>query len=105
MRHALAILLGTVQRSIREHAMLAPGERVLVAVSGGADSVGLLLALSQLRRKLGIEVVAAHVNHRLRGAEARGQVGSAACGAGGQVAVVVGAVLSGRLSPRSADEQ
>jgi tRNA(Ile)-lysidine synthase len=70
VRHALATLLGTVQQTIREHAMLVPGERVLVAVSGGADSVGLLLTLNELRRKLGIELVAAHVNHRLRGADA-----------------------------------
>ena len=70
MRHALAALLGVAQRSIRAHAMFAPGDRVLVAVSGGPDSTGLLLALAQLRRKLGIELVAAHVHHGLRGAEA-----------------------------------
>ena len=69
VQHALAALLGVVQRSIRSHAMLAAGERVLVAVSGGPDSTGLLLVLTQLQRKLGIELVAAHVNHRLRGAE------------------------------------
>lgn len=50
--------------------MLAPGDRVLVAVSGGADSVGLLLVLSTLRRRLGIELVAAHIHHGLRGADA-----------------------------------
>jgi tRNA(Ile)-lysidine synthase len=70
VRHALAVLLGVVQRSIRSHALLAPGDRVLVAVSGGPDSTGLLLALAQLRKKLGIDLVAAHVNHRLRGADA-----------------------------------
>ncbi len=69
MQHALATLLAAVRRSIRTHAMLAGGERVLAAVSGGPDSVGLLLVLAQLRRRLGIEVVAAHVNHRLRGAD------------------------------------
>ncbi len=70
VHHALAALLGVVQRSIRTHALLAPGERVLVAVSGGPDSTGLLLALARLRRKLGLTLVAAHVNHRLRGADA-----------------------------------
>jgi tRNA(Ile)-lysidine synthase len=70
VQHALAALLGVVQRSIRTHALLVPGERVLVAVSGGADSTGLLLVLARLRRKLGIELVAAHVNHRLRGDDA-----------------------------------
>jgi tRNA(Ile)-lysidine synthase len=50
--------------------MLAPGQRVLVAVSGGPDSTGLLLVLATLRRKLGVTLVAAHVNHRLRGRDA-----------------------------------
>jgi tRNA(Ile)-lysidine synthase len=70
VKHALAALLGVVQRSIRTHAMLARGTRVLVAVSGGPDSTGLLLVLARLHRKLGIELVAAHINHRLRGAAA-----------------------------------
>jgi len=68
--HSLAALLGIVQHSIRSQAMLAPGTRVLVAVSGGPDSTGLLLALARLQRKLGIELVAAHINHRLRGTDA-----------------------------------
>jgi tRNA(Ile)-lysidine synthase len=45
---------------------------IIVAVSGGADSVSLLLALDDLRtrKKLDIRLVAAHFNHKLRGAEA-----------------------------------
>jgi tRNA(Ile)-lysidine synthase len=61
--------------------MLEAGERVLVAVSGGPDSTGLLLALSALRGKLGIELVAAHVNHRLRGADADADEACAAANA------------------------
>lgn len=49
--------------------MFAPGSSVLVAVSGGPDSVGLLAILTALRRKLAIDLVAAHVNHGLRGAD------------------------------------
>ena len=47
------------------------GEAVVVAVSGGADSVSLLLALHDLtkQKKLGHRIVAAHFNHKLRGAE------------------------------------
>src|ERR1035437_2381651 len=47
------------------------GETVIVAVSGGADSVSLLLALDDLKRlgKLAHRIVAAHFNHRLRGTE------------------------------------
>ncbi|MFL6335521.1 MAG: tRNA lysidine(34) synthetase TilS [Pyrinomonadaceae bacterium] len=45
------------------------GERVLVAVSGGADSTALLLALEELKRLglLGVELTAAHLDHGLRG--------------------------------------
>jgi tRNA(Ile)-lysidine synthase len=50
--------------------MLGRGDRVLVAVSGGPDSVGLLAVLAQLRRHLEIDLIAAHVNHRLRGVDA-----------------------------------
>ncbi len=47
------------------------GETVIVGVSGGADSVSLLLALHELQKnsKLGHKIVAAHFNHLLRGAE------------------------------------
>jgi tRNA(Ile)-lysidine synthase len=59
-----------VARFVRERAVLRPGERVLAAVSGGPDSSALLLVLSALRPRLGIELVAAYFDHRLRGPEA-----------------------------------
>lgn len=46
------------------------GERVGVAVSGGADSVALLRALLELRDQLGIVLSVVHFNHKIRGAEA-----------------------------------
>ena len=45
------------------------GKRILVAVSGGADSVALLHALLAMRRKFHFELAAAHLNHGLRAAE------------------------------------
>ena len=103
VRHALAALLGTVQRTIREHAMLAPGDRVLVAVSGGRIRLGLLLALAQLRRKLGVELVAAHVNHRLRGADADADEAAAAAAAERLGVPFVRCELGGRSACRGAN--
>ena len=46
-------------------------QAIVVAVSGGADSVSLLLALDELKKakKIDARIVAAHFNHRLRGDE------------------------------------
>ena len=55
------------------YSLLRAGERICVAVSGGADSVALLLALSEANRakeSLGVVLSAAHVHHGLRGPEA-----------------------------------
>ncbi len=46
---------------------LGTGKRVVVAVSGGPDSVALLLALSRLRGELGLELHGAHLDHGTRG--------------------------------------
>lgn len=50
---------------LRNH-LFHPGQRVAVAVSGGADSVALLMRLLQERPKLGIVLSVAHVNHGIR---------------------------------------
>jgi tRNA(Ile)-lysidine synthase len=49
--------------------MLRAGDRVGVAVSGGADSVALLRILHELRGKIGFALCVLHFNHQLRGAE------------------------------------
>ena len=54
---------------LREQKMVEPGERIICAVSGGADSVALLFALYLLKDKLEIQLEAAHFNHHLRGEE------------------------------------
>jgi tRNA(Ile)-lysidine synthase len=59
-------MLGKVKKTIEEYQMIQAGERVLVAVSGGPDSVALLAILHKLAPELGFSLVAAHLNHGLR---------------------------------------
>ena len=59
-----------VRRFVREHRLWEPGGRVLVGVSGGADSTCLLLTLAALRSSLRFELHAAYFDHRLRGPRA-----------------------------------
>src|SRR5579872_714489 len=67
MRRTLQMrVLATVER----HSMIRAGERIGVAVSGGADSVALLRLLAELRTQLGIQLLVLHFHHQLRGAEA-----------------------------------
>jgi tRNA(Ile)-lysidine synthase len=62
-------LKGQVLDAIRRTGMVFPGDRVAVAVSGGADSVALLRLLAGLRDSLGITLLVVHFDHALRGAE------------------------------------
>ena len=58
-----------VLRFIQEHHLVSDQHCLLVAVSGGADSVCLLHILDKLKEELGIRLHVAHLNHQLRGAE------------------------------------
>jgi tRNA(Ile)-lysidine synthase len=63
----MADLPARVLAAIREHRLLAPGDAVLVAVSGGCDSMVLLELLHRLSAKAGWRLAVAHYNHQLRG--------------------------------------
>lgn len=62
-------MLNELLAMIRRYDMIRPGDRVVCALSGGADSVALLFGLYLLKEKLRIQLEAAHFNHQLRGTE------------------------------------
>ncbi len=62
-------MLNKVQNFMKRYNMLSPGDTLICAVSGGADSMALLFAMYLLAPKLSIKVKAAHFNHHLRGEE------------------------------------
>src|SRR6478735_9119139 len=63
---AVARVLERITATARDHEMFAPGDLVMVMVSGGPDSTCLLHSLHLLRRLLKIRLVVVHVDHRLR---------------------------------------
>ncbi len=60
-----------VRETIQKYNMLSDGDGVLVAVSGGPDSVALLHILFRLRKELGLRLEVAHLQHGIRGEEAQ----------------------------------
>ncbi len=65
------ILEQRVLRFIQEHHLVSGGDKLLVAVSGGPDSVCLLHILVKLQRELEAKLQVAHLNHQLRGVESK----------------------------------
>ncbi len=63
-------LVQRAEQTIKEHHMLEQGDRVIAALSGGADSVCLFRLLLAVREKMGLKLQAVHVHHGLRGCEA-----------------------------------
>ena len=77
--------------------LVSPGEQIVCAVSGGADSMALLWGLYLCREKLGIELQAVHFNHHLRGAESnRDEAFVRSFCEGYQIPLTVG---SGQITP------
>jgi len=63
-------MLKKVQKTIEKHNMLQKGDKVIAALSGGADSVALLDALCSFKDEYSLEIYALHVHHGIRGEEA-----------------------------------
>ncbi len=59
-----------VRQTSERHQMLLPGDTVLVALSGGADSMALINVLYELKTEYSLTLKAAHFNHGIRGEEA-----------------------------------
>lgn len=64
-------LFDRIDRTVTEHNMLRPGDRVVAAVSGGADSMLLLRYLLSRRERWQLEITVAHVEHGIRGESSR----------------------------------
>ena len=62
-------LLNQMVRTVRQRALFVPGQRLLVAVSGGADSMALLSLLHRLAPSWRLSLTAVHFNYGLRGGE------------------------------------
>ena len=58
-----------IKHTIDEYGMIDRGDTVIVALSGGADSVCLLHNLNSIKDELNLKLMACHVNHHLRGEE------------------------------------
>lgn len=65
-------MLEQVAKTIARYSMFQDGQRVGVAVSGGADSVCLLYILRELAPRWNLRLTVLHLDHRLRGSESRG---------------------------------
>jgi len=63
------LLLAKLKKTVGKYKLLSPGDKVLVAVSGGPDSVCLLATLHALSGELGISLHIAHLDHMFRGRE------------------------------------
>ena len=59
-----------VKKTINKYQMLESGDRVIVGVSGGPDSMALLYVLNQIKKRYHVVLKVAHLNHGFRGEEA-----------------------------------
>lgn len=56
-------------KAIREYSLIKNGDKIIVALSGGADSTALLCSLMSIKENFSLTIYACHINHLLRGEE------------------------------------
>ena len=64
------VFTNKIKAFCRQKELFSPGDRVIVGLSGGADSVCLFLLLSALAKEFHLTLIPVHINHNLRGEEA-----------------------------------
>ena len=64
-------MIKKVEKYIEQYHMIEKGDRIVLGVSGGADSISLFFVMLELSEKYNIEIVVVHVNHGIRGEEAK----------------------------------
>ena len=65
-----AEVITKAQAAIKKYNLLSENDSVIIALSGGADSVTLLSVLNSIKEKYNLTLYAAHLNHGIRGEEA-----------------------------------
>ncbi len=65
------IIVKQLLSTVDEHQLIQVGDKIVVAISGGPDSVTLIHLLHRVKDRLGIELYGAHLNHNIRGIEAQ----------------------------------
>lgn len=64
-------MLDRIRKTVKEHKLIEDGDKIIVAISGGPDSVSLLHALYRLKDEYNIDIYGAHLNHNFRGMDAQ----------------------------------
>ncbi|MCC0646455.1 MULTISPECIES: tRNA lysidine(34) synthetase TilS [unclassified Clostridioides] len=65
------MIFDKVLSTINKHNLIQKGDKIVLGLSGGPDSVCLLHVLNRLKKDFNIEIYAAHLNHQIRGIEAQ----------------------------------
>jgi tRNA(Ile)-lysidine synthase len=90
------VILSVFEESLARHGMTRRGEKILIAVSGGADSLSLLHLFLEVRSRLGLRLAVAHFDHGLRRASKGDASFVAAVAREHRLPFVLGGPFSGR---------